>query len=209
MEADAINLSIRNHEETVATIWEFSERACELYRFFDLFNRRFFEGKLPTPVISFRTGRVSSLGWYRVGRNEVGVKDQINLNSKHLERPKYQTLTTLLHEMIHEWQDYFGKHSKGYYHNKQFRLKTKELGIPSDSRGHTIDITDPFVGFCKKHGVDFAQLDDFRKQGGYSKVKRPRGRSKLHKYTCGCTNIWAAIKVIASCKQCGGDFALC
>ena len=79
MRTDAVNLDIRRHEEKKldATSWEHSEEARELYRFFDLFNQRFFNGKLPTPVISFRSGRVTSLGWYHIGRNEFGVLDSL------------------------------------------------------------------------------------------------------------------------------------
>ena len=203
MKADTVNLDIRRHEELDSTNWEYSERAQELYRYFDLFNRRFFSGQLPIPVISFRPGRVSSLGWYRLGRNEVGIKDQINLNTRHLGLPRYVTLGTLLHEMAHEWQDYFGEHGTGYYHNKQFQAKTREFGIPSDSAGRTIEITDPFVEFCKRHGVDFSEEGD-----SFKPFKRPRGRSNLSKYNCDCMNIWAAKRVHARCELCGGEFKL-
>ena len=200
--ADAVNINIRKHEEEVVVNWKHSERARELYKFFDLFNRRFFAGKLPTPAISFRPGRVTTLGWYRIGRNEFGVKDQINLNTLHLERPKYLSLVTLLHEMVHQWQDYFGKHGARYYHNKQFQAKSRELGIPSDSKGYTLSITDPFIEFCRRHGVDFQE----RSIGGLYIIQRRRGKSKLKKYNCGCTNIWAATKVRANCRLCGGEF---
>ena len=128
MKVDKVNLDIRRHEEKDYTEWEYSERAKDLYTFFDLFNRRFFSEQLPIPVISFRPGRVTSLGWYLLGRNEVGVKDQINLNARHLGLPRYVTLATLLHEMAHQWQDYFGKHGGGCYHNKQFQEKPENLG---------------------------------------------------------------------------------
>lgn len=203
MKSDTVNLDIRRHEELDSTEWEHSERAKELYSFFDLFNRRFFSGHLPTPVISFRPGRVTSLGWYRLGRNEVGVKDQINLNTKHLGLPRYMGLVTLLHEMAHEWQNYFGKHGTGYYHNKQFQIQTGEFGIPSDSIGRTIRITNPFVDFCRSYGVDFSEEGD-----SFELPKRPRGRSKLRKYNCGCTNIWAATRVRARCRLCGREFEL-
>jgi len=205
MKTDEVNLNIRQHEEEILdTInWEYSERAKDLYRFFDLFNRRFFEGKLPIAAISFRSGR--ALGWYRMGRNEFGVKDQINLNSLYLERPRYQTLKTLLHEIIHEWQDYFGKHSAAaWYHNKQFQTKSKELGIPSDSRGHTIGIIDPFVAFCRQHGVDFSEHSQEAEEPRIAAEQS--SNSKLQKYNCGCTNIWAATRVHAVCRFCGGEF---
>jgi len=207
MKTDEVNLSIRRHEEEKlnADSWEYTEKAKDLYRFFDLFNRRFFEGLLPTPAISFRSGRMTGLGWYRIGRNEFGVKDQINLNSIYLGRSRYQTLKTLLHEMTHQWQDYFGKRSaSGWYHNKHFQTKSEELGIPSDSRGQTIGITDPFVAFCRQHGVDFSELLEEAEE--YRLAEERRGRSKLQKYSCGCTNIWAATRVDAICKVCGKEF---
>lgn len=208
MRTEAINLSIRGHEESDAPDWEHSERAGELYNFFGIFSDEFFEGRLPAAVISFRSGRITNLGWYHIGRNEIGVKDQINLNSQHLERPKYQTLVTLLHEMTHEWQDYFGKHSNNrYYHNKQFQRKSMELGIPSNSKGHTIGITDPFIEVCRRYGIEVPEraIEEFESIG---KSRGSRGMSKLRKYSCGCTNVWAATRVQAVCKLCGGDFRI-
>lgn len=204
METEAINLSIRGHEESDAPDWKHSERARELYNFFEIFNQEFFEGRLPTPVVSFRHDRVTRLGSYYTGRNEFAVKDQINLNSQHLERPKYQALATLLHEMIHEWQDYSGKHSSGYYHNKQFQTKSRELGIPCNAKGQTTGITDPFVEVCRRYGIEVSEqaIKEFKP------IERSRGTSKLRKYSCGCTNIWAATRVHAMCKLCGGEFKI-
>jgi len=200
MKADAVNLDIRRHEERDVVSWKYSDTARELYKFFDLFNRRFFNGQLPTPAISFKSGRAA--GWYRLGRNEFGVKDQINLNCENLGLPKYLNLMILLHEMIHQFQDYYGKHSAGWYHNKQFQTKSRELGIPSDPRWYTIQITDPFVEFCKRHGVDFPKEAEQQ----LKPPKRLPGRSKLRKYNCGCTNIWAATRVCARCELCVGEF---
>jgi hypothetical protein len=200
MHTDTVNISIRKHEEVYVNKWEYSDMAKECYRFFELFNQNFFGNVLPTPVISFCMDRVTCLGWYRIGRNEIGIKDQINLNAKYLELPKYKILSILLHEMVHEFCDYFGKHGKNNYHNKQFRIKTEELGIPSNTRGQTIAFKNPFVEFCNKNGVDVTEEESL------VVIRRSEGKSKLKKYRCGCSNIWAAKRIDAYCRRCGLRF---
>jgi len=205
MRTDEINLSIRRHEEEVdAKSWDYSEMACLLYRFFDLLNKEFFDGKLPAPIISFLSDRSRRLGWYRIGRNEFGLKDQINLNAQYLEQPPYRTLVTLLHEMIHQWQDYFGKHSASrHYHSRQFQTMAESLGIPCDFQGHTIGIMEPFSEFCRRYGVPVTEQEASE---GFEQAMKVGSKSKLNKYSCGCTNIWAATHVKAVCMLCGEEF---
>src|ERR1700722_12491399 len=44
-------------------------------------------------------------GHFRLGHNGFGLKGEIALNSRYLtDRPPYQVLGTLLHELLHAWQ---------------------------------------------------------------------------------------------------------
>ena len=40
-----------------------------------------------------------------------------------------ETLSTLVHEMVHLWQAYNGKPGRGRYHNKQWATKMKTIGL--------------------------------------------------------------------------------
>jgi predicted SprT family Zn-dependent metalloprotease len=50
------------------------------------------------------------------------------------ERTDREIASTLAHEMVHLWQEQFGKPSRNGYHNKQFANKMEEIGLkPSDT----------------------------------------------------------------------------
>lgn len=201
---EEINRNIREHESSVSD-WYLKSAVNYLYRFFDFFNRQWFGGGLPQAVIAFKKTRVTSLGHYRFGRNEFGLKHEINMNSQYMERPFCQILSTLLHEMIHLEEDVLGvKQGKrsGNNHTKFFRDRSGELGIPSDSRGYSLGMGEPFVGFIKAHGVRI--IDD---KPGVKALKK--GMSNLKKYSCGCTNVRVGKKGFSAvCKLCGKEFLL-
>jgi predicted SprT family Zn-dependent metalloprotease len=61
--------------------------------------------------------------------------DELALNPDNFEdRTDEQIMSTLLHEMCHCWQYYFGEPSRGGYHNREWASKMKEVGLhPSDN----------------------------------------------------------------------------
>jgi hypothetical protein len=126
---EVLNHIVRQHE--IATPWDHQEIARILHEWFERFNREFFADRLPLSFLRFEPSRSTTLGHYLRGRNSVGALHEINLNTLHLDRPLYEVLATLLHEMTHEWQDLFGRSSKRGYHNREFTAKCQALGIPS------------------------------------------------------------------------------
>jgi len=105
---EATNKTIRQHEAQTPD-WRYSELSKHLYIWFDRFNEQFFENLLQTPAISFERERANSLGHYLLTRNAFGLKWNININSLYTDLPFADTLGTLLHEMIHQWQQEFGE----------------------------------------------------------------------------------------------------
>lgn len=189
-----MNLSLREHETSVD--WRLVEKAKLFYKFFDLFNEEFFEGRLLQAVISFERTRVTSLGHFVVGRNQIALND--NINSRYIGSDDFYLLAVLLHEQTHLWQKYFGKPGKGWYHNKQFIVKAIELGIICDSRGHILKIEKPFISFLAKYGID--KKSDLILVGS-------KGQSKLRKWTCGCTIVRVGRKdFMDQCLYCGNRF---
>jgi len=68
----------------------------------------------------------------------LAIRENINLNRAHLDRPFWTILATLLHEMTHSWQAFYGKPSNSWFHNKEFRLKLETFGIACNEKGcHT------------------------------------------------------------------------
>ena len=206
---ETINKRLRDHE-TQTDEWTFCELSNDLYRWFELFNERFFRGKLRTPVISFERTRCNRLGHFVIDRNALGLKWNININRLYADRPIAHTLATLLHEMAHQWQQEFGTKRRGRgrsnYHDVEFRRKVEQIGIPCDRNGATLFYRDPFVSFLRDHGVCIQQAAF----SGYEKLfKKLEGGSKLKKWSCGCTNVRVAIRHFrARCLRCNSHFEL-
>jgi len=104
---------------------------------FDYFNDRLFNDGLPNCVITLkRHGR--SHGFFsgsRFTRRDGQECDEIALNSVSFQdRSIAETLSTLVHEMVHLWQHHHGQPGRGGYHNRQWANRMKQLGLhPSDT----------------------------------------------------------------------------
>jgi hypothetical protein len=108
---------------------------------YDFFNTRLFSGSLPRCLITLRAnGR--TFGYFandrfgeRVG-TEGKVVDEIALNPKPWRsRSIEDSLSTLVHEMIHVRQYHFGTRSRPGYHNREWAAMMKEIGLHPSSTG--------------------------------------------------------------------------
>ncbi|MFC1895418.1 hypothetical protein ACFL0Q_01985 [Thermodesulfobacteriota bacterium] len=188
----------------------FDELASQLQWWVDLLNTVFFKDqRVPVQAITLQKARVTTFGQYVVERNGFGVWERININRVHLDRPMWEILVILTHVMVHGWQAAYGKPSKSWFHNKEFRQKMIELGIHADARGRHLALGDPFVLLLRKHGVSFKHRRDPDGLVRLPPKARPKGRSKLKKWSCGCTNIRVAVSSIeARCLKCRSKFEL-
>ena len=198
---DELNDAVRAHETGVE--WRHRELATVCYRFFDVFNAEFFSGRLPNCYLQFDRARADNLGHYRPGQNVIGARHEINLNTRHLDRPLQDILTTLLHEMAHQWQDLYGKPGRGNYHNREFTDKCVALGIPctGGTRSCTLEIRDPFIAVLRANGVNAAA-----RTVAVAQTRQRAGTSKMKLWECGCMKIRAAVSVQARCLRCGALF---
>jgi hypothetical protein len=205
------NIKVKEHEIQTKE-WRFSKLANELYEWFDRFNESFFEKQLKTPVISFEQSGVRNLGHFVLNRNAIGVKWNININSRYICYPLMDTLATLLHEMIHQWQQEFGnrkaKTRRNNYHDKEFRLIAHTIGIPSNERGAGIGYYDPFLSLLNQFGVDIESKLTADPDGNIVPIW-VKGNSKLKKWSCSCTNVRVAVDDFrAVCLKCHTLFKL-
>jgi hypothetical protein len=217
--AEKINIEIMENELS-ATDWELNPLAWELYCFVDLFQIAFLrDTPVPIPALTFERTRVNSLGHYRIGRNDWAVREQINLNRIHLNRPLWSVLATLFHEMVHSWEFTYvpeNKRTKSWYHGKAFRDKMEEYGIYcADNGAHIgLDAKGSFVMLLKQHGVSFDEIPEFNKgepKGMVPISPKPKvkGKSKLKKWTCGCQIVRVGKREFcATCDICGNKFEL-
>ena len=197
---EPINQASRAHQETVPD-WEYADVGRRLYEFYDRLNVRFFDSKVPTPVLSFRHGR-RCLGSYHNGRNESGIRENISISVHHLAAPLADIIETLAHEMVHSWQRNFGRPGAGNYHNVECRKEMTEIGIPCDKRGRSLGMRDPFVSFLREQGIGA----DTRLTLPETVSMAARSGTRLKKWHCSCTTIWAIGRVAAQCTNCGSAF---
>lgn len=189
---------------------------------FDYFNATLFGGELPPCILNF-SRHANSYGffvpdtWQREG---VKAIPEISLNPDHLGgRDLRATLSTLVHEMSHHWQEAFGKPSKGGYHNKEWAAKMKSLGLHPSSTGEpggkelgtkvshyilengSYDIA--FRDMPREIGLPWCTVP--RLEGARAKAKR---KSKTP-YICGgcATKVWAKPGLtMLHCEDCDEPF---
>lgn len=111
----------------------------ELYRFYNLLNKHFYDGKLPQPVILVQSQGKSSgvLGWCTSREvwsdsKEGGRYYEIAIVAEFLQRPSAEIIETLLHEMVHLYNLQTGisdTSRNGFYHNKTFKNAAEAHGL--------------------------------------------------------------------------------
>jgi hypothetical protein len=144
---------------------------------------------------------------FRDGHNGFGLRGEIAFNTLYLsgQRELWEILGTLLHELLHGWQQSHGTSGKRNHHNAEFRDKAWELGLIVDRRGVTgYRGTSPFKTLLECHAIKAPVEPTVPER------KRSDGKSKLKKWSCSChpaVNVRVAIANFrARCLICGCEF---
>lgn len=114
------------------------EAYAELQRAYDHFNDRLFGRTLPGCLITLQREK-RTCGYFSKARfaNLDGLlTDEIALNPAFFAVvPLVETLQTMVHEMVHQWQAYHGSPGRGRYHNDQWADKMESIGLIPSSTG--------------------------------------------------------------------------
>lgn len=122
---------------------------------YDYYNEKLFGGQLPQCLVNMSrhkgaAGFFMANNWKDVEKHEESKDDIVELltgeASKHLvheisicpdamKRPAIYWHATIVHEMVHLWQQDFGKPPRKCYHDKQFAAKMKEVGLTPSHTG--------------------------------------------------------------------------
>lgn len=112
---------------------------------FDLFNTRLFAGELPQVLIVLhRHSKYQGYFWANrftlrgVNDAKDAIVHEIALNPECFLAaiPTEETLSTLVHEQAHLWQQEFGKKlPRKAYHNKEWAAKMEEIGLMPSNTG--------------------------------------------------------------------------
>jgi hypothetical protein len=203
---ERINNDLKQHALTVRD-WSNAHTLEVLHTWAARFNSEF-ALDIDTPAIAIDSLPFSRLGQYREGRNGLGIRHEITINTRHLTKTLAEQLATLFHEMLHEWQELYGKSGRGSYHNRQFRVMANKFGLVVNERGYHLAIRPgPFTQLLAKHNVDLDALP-ISEGEPVAVQRRPKGTSKLKKWSCLCTNVRCAVELRTRCQRCGMVFEL-
>lgn len=107
---------------------------------YNFFNEKLFDNKLSGCLITMQRkgkafGYFSPEGFETRGEQATLIHE-IALNPTYFrKRTDEQILSTLLHEMVHLWQQENGNPSRKGYHNREWAEKMEELGLISSNTG--------------------------------------------------------------------------
>lgn len=169
----------------------------ELYRYFDILNKDYYDSKLPEPVITIQKARPNNLGHFTLGKvwknkddseNEDLAKYEININPVNLNRPVEKIITTMQHEMVH----YANKMNEikdcnGNIHNKKFKSLAESVGLLVD-KGKSVGwgYTSPsneFIKYIQGKIKPNEEVFAYFRSCPPPKEKKAREK-KSFKYTC-------------------------
>ena len=199
--------AIADHQ--ISEIWHHRELMEHLHTWVELFK---FEFKLEFEelAVTIKRLRGNALGRFRGKHNGFGFLGEIAIDERHIQEnadPKdwYDVMGTLLHEMLHVWQQAHGKPGKGNYHNKEFRDKALECGLLVDASGVQSYVAGGrFFQLLSKKGIDVPNVSEAVPQ-----KQKPEGTgSKLKLWKCRCPeNIRVGKKSLRIlCLQCNSEF---
>lgn len=143
-----------------------SQAYAELQEAFEHFNLVLFDKALPDCLITLQREK-RTYGYFSrlrfVDHTNGTMVDEIAMNPSYFAvRPIRETLSTLVHEMVHQWQFHHGSPGRRGYHNQEWSEKMESVGlVPShtgepggrktgDQMTHYIKPARPFDLSCKK-----------------------------------------------------------
>jgi predicted SprT family Zn-dependent metalloprotease len=135
----------------------------ELYKAFDILNKKYFDAKLEYPIITIQKrkkitkGYVNN-GWFTTNRtwsdkSGENKKYEINISAEHLKDDIHSIMATLLHEMVHYLNKNLEiKDCNGQIHNKRFKEAAESVGL--------ITMRDQKLGWITSASDEFSEFVD-------------------------------------------------
>jgi len=195
------------------------------------YNKELFKDKLNDCMITMnrrsraRAGFFISHNWKnKLSENETCIHE-IGLNPDYFFGDDAEWHSTLVHEIVHLWQEDYGKPSRRNYHNKQFSEKMEEVGLMTSSTGkpggartgrsmsHYIIPDGPFFNAYNRltekeinyiSSFSIIPSKDTEVPEVNQKIKKNESKSK---YTCSCgNNVWGKPGLIIICGVCNKNY---
>lgn len=183
-------------------------------------NRELFGGKLAPCLVTLQRKK-RALGFFagRRFRSADGtiIADEIALNPEHFAaRGAKKVLSTLAHELAHQWQHHHGKPSRTGYHNSEWAAKMAEIGLIPSHTGrpggkktgqrmtHYVRPGGPFDRAANKliaKGFALAYVERTTKAQRKIALKKRQSKTKYQCGGCG-QNAWAKPDANLICGDC-------
>lgn len=194
----------------------------ELYRIFEMLNKKYFEGQLSYPMITIQAGKKSSLaGWFTLDKmwaakdkEKSEDKYEINICAERLNASVEDIVETLQHEIVHyvnKLADIVDFHGK--MHTKKFKVQAEKIGLVchKDSKlGYALterspELTSFIQNIIKPNAENFAYFRIFT-----LKKKAAERQKKSFKYTCEECKVEAKAKrdTRLICGQCNNEMVI-
>lgn len=208
----------------------YNRAAGYLNHIFDLLNHHFFEDALSNPIITIQStprayGHYTLYDAWSVD-GEKGFRE-INIGAGTLSRPVEEVAATLLHEMVHYYNDLQGIKdcSRGNtYHNKSFRKCAEAHGLVIDHHptyGWSVTSpSDELLEFCMDNDlrdIRLNRIDGFSARiggtgthNGTFTIGTTTRKSSSRKYACPCCgmSVRATKDVNVACLDCNEPLLL-
>jgi SprT-like family len=188
---------------------------------YDFFNKELFpECRLPDPLVTLQR-HANTRGYFAAERfhgrvEKDSVAHELALNpDAFVSRSDELILSTLVHEMVHAWQETHSKVPRQGYHDKQWAAKMKEVGLCPSTTGeaggketgqnvtHYIVPDGPYARAYQKLAATGFRLN-WQSQPAEADRKRQTKKASKTKFTCPVcgTNAWAKPGTLLICGDC-------
>ena len=208
------DLAIKAKKSEPITKLQFSS----LQAIFDYYNKRLFNSQLYGCMLNF-SRKNKSYGFFAAERWE-GDKNQqiheISLNPEFTKNRKpIEWISTIAHEMVHLWQQDFGKPSRTGYHNKEWAEKMKAIGLQpyctsdiskevGQNVSHTIIENGKFAQAFEKMPEEII-LPFLCIQEKEKEKKKSKNKTKYYCPECD-VNVWGKPDLDIMCNDCEMNF---
>lgn len=192
----------------------------ELHTAFNLLNEKYYEGKLPIPMITvYPTAKANAYGWFTPSKmwkdaEKETEMHEIAMSAEYMNRSYIDVIGTLHHEMIHLYNhvnEIKDTSRNGKYHNKNFKEESEKRGFVYD-----YEQPDKRIGWSFNKKSDelietiksFNLNEDAFKLGRAIEGKKQREKRRFS-YECGCgTKIRGKEGLNITCDDCGEPFMM-
>lgn len=184
---------------------------------YDYFNEALFDKQLPKCLLNLSRKSKQTVGFFapRCWERDGIEINEISLNPQHLGRTPKETFSTLVHEMVHLWQQEEGTPSRANYHNAEWGSKMDVVGLTPSNTGQPggkrtgqsmTHIIVPNGRFDRAFGsMPDDALIPWLSSMPESRPKKPSLRVKYHCPDCG-NNAWGKPDLKLICGTCETAF---